>query len=372
MNKILAGFLTLVFLFVTMAPSADAASRVRKTLRNTHMTTPYAPQYQMPVYQTLYYQSPKPVYSNSAGSTYYYSSSYIAGYTYYSTPTPGYYYYSNTPAQTVVNTATQQGQYYYSPNYIAGYSYYPTPTPGYYYYHGSTAATHTPTPIVHHQNNANLICTIVGNIYQCTQSTYGSMSSIYPGCNSADIIIGGQIWASCNALDRNAGSTSKSGWFFAWDSQSTFVSNNGSNTTLEWQGKQTQTSAWTTGPCASGYRLPNRGEWETLQSYARANSSTISSLIGLQSNWAYQASRNTGGDITITSRLPVSAGYWTSTMDGSTPTVMHIGSRYAGYNTTGTDYGYVNTSSQWSYTDTGLELMTSTTGELANARCVRQ
>lgn len=51
---------------------------------------------------------------------------------------------------------------------------------------------------------------------------------------------------------------------------------------------------------------------------------------------------------------------------------MHIGSTYAGYNTTATEYGYVNNNGyQWTYTDTGLELIASTTGELANVRCIR-
>lgn len=109
-----------------------------------------------------------------------------------------------------------------------------------------------------------------------------------------------------------------------------------------------------------------------LQSYARAGSSTISSLIGLQSNGAYQGSRNTGGDITIASRLSVAGAYWTSSVDSGIPIVMHIGSVYAGYTTTGTDYGYVNRGYQWTYTDTGLELLRSTTGELANIRCIKQ
>lgn len=370
MNKILSSFFVFVFLFVTIAPVADASSRVRGTLRNTQ--TMYTPYYQAPAYQT-YYSQPTQVYPTSAGSTYYYSSNYVAGYTYYSTPTPGYYYYSNIPTQTQTSYATQQGQYYFSPNYIQWYTYYSSPTAGYYYYYGSnTTSNSNPIYTTNNQNNANLICTVINNIYQCTQNSYGPILSTYPGCSSADIVIGGQIWASCNALDRNAGSIAKSGWFFAGDTQSTFTSYNGSNTTLEWMGKQTQTSAWTTGPCASGYRLPNRGEWEILQSYARSNSSTIASLIGLQSNGAYQASRNSAGDVTISSRLPVSASYWTSTMDGGTPTVMHVGSTYAGYSTTGTDYGYVNSGYQWAYTDTGLQLQRSTTGELANARCVRQ
>ena len=282
MQKIFAVLVAFCLLFVTVAPLADASSRVRRTLRNTQ-TTPYSSYYQAPVYQTPYYPQPAQVYPTSAGSTYYYSSNYVAGYTYYSTPTPGYYYYSNIPTQTVTSTATQQGQYYFSPNYIAGYTYYSSPTAGYYYYYNTTIANqgnYYQAP----QNNSNMICTVVNNIYQCTQNSYGPVSSTYPGCSSADIIIGGQIWASCNALDRNAGSTAKSGWFFAGDVQSTFTSYNGSNTTLEWMGKQTQTSAWTTGPCAPGYRLPNRGEWEVLQSYARANSSTIANLISLQSN----------------------------------------------------------------------------------------
>ncbi len=278
MNKLLVGFVAVVFLFFTLSQLADASSRVRGTLRNTQIrsTVPYYP---TPAYQT-YYSQPTQVYPTSAGSTYYYSSNYVAGYTYYTTPTPGYYYYSNVPTQTTTSYATQQGQYYFSPNYIQGYVYYSSPTPGYYYYYGiNTTANNTPIYTNNNQNNANLICTVIGNIYQCSQNSYGPVSSTYPGCSSADIVIGGQIWASCNVLDRNAGSTSKSGWFFAGDTQSTFTSYNGSNTTLEWMGKQTQTSAWTTGPCASGYRLPNRGEWEVLQSYARANSSTIANLI---------------------------------------------------------------------------------------------
>jgi hypothetical protein len=94
-------------------------------------------------------------------------------------------------------------------------------------------------------------------------------------------------------------------------------------------------------------------------------------MISLNQNGAYQGSRNTNGDITLANRLSVGAAYWTSSVDGGTPTVMHIGSPYAGYTTTGTDYGYVNSGYQWTYMDTGLQLMRSTTGELANVRCIR-
>ena len=386
MQKIISILISICLLFVTLAPVADASVRIRKG-RNTQ-TTPYypspvyqspyhsqyqAPAYQNPYYQVPIYQIPVQVTHTSVGSTYYYSANYVAGYTYYSVPTPGYYYYTNIPQATTQTYNTQQGQYYFSPTYIAGYTYYSSPNAGYYYYFNTTTNNNSYYNNNYYQtpHNNNQICTVINNVYQCMNNAYGPVSSTYPGCSTADIVIWGQIWASCNALDRNAGSTNRSGWFFAGDTQSTFTSYNGSNATLEWMGKQTQVGAWTTGPCASGYRLPNRGEWEVLQSYARANSTTIGSLISLQSNWGYQASRNSGWDVSLTSRLPVSAAYWTSTMDGGTPTVLHIGSSYAGYNTTGTDYGYVNNSYQWAYTDTGLTLQRSTTGELANVRCMR-
>lgn len=136
-------------------------------------------------------------------------------------------------------------------------------------------------------------------------------------------------------------------------------------------GKQTRESSPSIGPCATGYRLPTRGEWETLQSYARAGSTTIASLISLGQNGSYQGSRNTNGDIVIIGRLSASAAYWSSSVEGGVPVVMHVASSYAGYNTTGTDYGYVNNAYQWTYTDTGLALLRSTTGELANVRCIR-
>jgi hypothetical protein len=163
----------------------------------------------------------------------------------------------------------------------------------------------------------------------------------------------------------------KTGWFFAGDRESSFTSNNGSSTALEWMGKQTRESSWNVGPCATGYRLPTRSEWETLQSYARAGSTSIASLISLGQNGSYQGSRNTNGDIVITGRLSASAAYWSSSVDGGVPIVMHVGSTYAGYNTTGTDYGYVNNGYQWTYGDTGLALLRSTTGELANVRCIK-
>jgi hypothetical protein len=353
MKQMISFLLCVTSAALMLAPVADASVRVRNTTRST---------YQMPV---RYWTPPA---TTIPTNSYSFSPNYISGYTYYSSPTPGYYLYTSGPVS--YTTSVSHGQYYYSQNYVAGYTYYSSPTPGYYYYLTTT------TPYISsyqaQNQNQNLICTIINNVYQCTQNVYGPMYSTYPGCSQADIVIGGQIWASCNTLDRNKGSVEKSGWFFAGDVQSTFTSSNTANATLEWMGKQTMTSAWTTGPCASGYRLPTRGEWETLQSYARANSRSISDMIGLKQNGAYQASRNSAGDITITGRIPVSAGYWTSTMDNGTPTVMHIGSTYGGYRTDGTDYGYVSSGYNWTYTDTGLQLLRSTVGELANVRCVRQ
>jgi len=49
----------------------------------------------------------------------------------------------------------------------------------------------------------------------------------YPGCDRADIIIGGQVWAGCNATTQSKGSSEKSGWFFAGDKSASFLSYNG-------------------------------------------------------------------------------------------------------------------------------------------------
>jgi hypothetical protein len=243
MKKTLVSILSIVFLFVTIAPIADASSRVRRTLRNTQVT-PYNSYSQVPVYQSPYYQPPAQVYPTSAGSTYYYSPNYVQGYTYYSTPTPGYYYYNGIPSLPIVQPSVAQGQYYFSTNYIQGYTYYSTPNPGYYYYFATTTTANSNYNNTPSYNNSNMICTIINNVYQCMNNSYGPIYGTYPGCSAADIVIGGQIWASCNALDRNVGSTAKSGWFFAGDRESSFTSYNGSNTALEWMGKQTRESSW--------------------------------------------------------------------------------------------------------------------------------
>jgi len=69
MNKILTGFLSCILLFTTLAPVADASSRVKRTLRNpqTNGYTTYSSYSQTPVYQTqtnqtVYYTQPTPAY----------------------------------------------------------------------------------------------------------------------------------------------------------------------------------------------------------------------------------------------------------------------------------------------------------------------
>lgn len=245
MQKIISILISICLLFVTIAPVADASVRIRKG-RNMQTTTPYyQTPYHAPYYPSQIYQAPVQVTHMSVGSTYYYSPSYVAGYTYYATPTPGYYYYTNIPTQSTTQShSTQQGQYYFSPAYIAGYTYYSSPNPGYYYYFNTNNSYYNNNSYQTPQNNDGLICMVINNMYQCLNNAYGPVLSSYPGCGTADIIIGGQIWASCNALDRNIGSTNRSGWFFAGDAQSTFTSYNSSSATLEWVGKQTRDRSW--------------------------------------------------------------------------------------------------------------------------------
>ncbi len=222
MKKILSTLVLAVVFFTTVLPSADAAVRVRRD-RVALANAVYVPYYQAPqIYQPTQSYYPN---TNSNTNTYYFSPNYIQGYTYYSTPTPGYYLY-NSNAVNTYNTISE-GKYYFSPNYVPGYTYYSTPTSGYYYYLGTTTVSQNynynngnynynyNNQSTFPYNNGNTFCTIINGVYQCSQNVYGSDFARYPGCTSADIVIGGQIWASCNALDRNQGSTKKTGWFFA-------------------------------------------------------------------------------------------------------------------------------------------------------------
>ena len=57
----------------------------------------------------------------------------------------------------------------------------------------------------------------------------------YPGCDRSDIIVGGQIWAGCNAMTQAKGSSEKSGWFFAGDKYASFIAYNGMDQRLSFQ-----------------------------------------------------------------------------------------------------------------------------------------
>lgn len=210
MKKLLSVLVMLILGLISVLPTADAAVRLRRQTPRVQVQQPYysqQPQYYIPQYQT----------PQNTGNLYYFSTTPQAGYTYYSTPLPGYYYYGSTPVQA--QSVIEQGRYYFSTSYVAGYTYYPTPTPGYYYYLGKTSVnpnTYSPTytynPLY---NSGNTICVIINGGYQCTNNTTVPNGSTYPGCASQDILIGGQIWASCNVTDLRGASAGRSGWFFA-------------------------------------------------------------------------------------------------------------------------------------------------------------
>lgn len=142
-------------------------------------------------------------------------------------------------------------------------------------------------------------------VYQTIPSSPISIYSSYPGCARSDILIGGQVWAGCNALDRNIGSNDRSGWFFANDLQSSFASYNGQGQRLEWQGKVIPQANWGDGPCAPGYRLPSRSEWETVRMYARQNNTNVAGLLGLPQNGGYRGYKDSNSDVRIDYRYDV-------------------------------------------------------------------
>ena len=140
---------------------------------------------------------------------------------------------------------------------------------------------------------------------------------------------------------------------------------------LAWQGVQTRSSSWTHGPCASGYRLPTRGEWETAIWYARQNGVTLASLLSLSYNGGFYGYRDNAGNVTLSARTDVNGAYWSSTVEGSSPVVLHLASGYAGYRTDGTDYARNIDTARWQYNDTGLVLVQSNYSEIANVRCIK-
>ncbi len=196
----------------------------------------------------------------------------------------------------------------------------------------------------------------------------------YPGCTTGDLVIGGQVWASCNSLTKNKGSTVKSGWFSAGDTLATFLSYNGIGSRLEFQRKTSPTDSFI-GPCAKGYKVPNRGEWETAIYYSRLNGVTLSTLLGLPYNGSYRTFRDSDGDIMVTARENVLGAYWTSTYEdiwGYRPVVLHLGATYLGYRIDGTEWVYKEETRTFQYGENGLELVGGEESEMANVRCIRR
>jgi len=200
---------------------------------------------------------------------------------------------------------------------------------------------------------------------------YTSGGSRYPGCSRSDIVVGGQTWASCNAQTRRVGSDTVSGWFFSGDMYSVYESSNGIGNTLTWKGRSLVGRSWTLGPCAPGYRLPTRGEWETAVFYARQNNVLLASLLSLPYNGGLYGYRDRANNVTVDARVDVGGAYWTSTTATDTPIVLHLGSNYAGYRTDGTDILTRQQQYRWQYGEEGLELVPGVASELANVRCIK-
>lgn len=197
----------------------------------------------------------------------------------------------------------------------------------------------------------------------------------YPGCDRSDILIGGQVWAGCNAMTQSKGSSEKSGWFFAGDKYASFIAYNGIDQRLSFQGKyKPQDWGWTVGPCARGYRLPNRWDFETAIYYSRLNGTSLAWLLVLPENGGYRTYRDSDGDIMVESRTQVTGAYWTSTKEniyGLRNIVLHLWSVSSGRRMDGTEGVYNTEKYTWQYDDAGLELIGGEQTEMANVRCIR-
>lgn len=197
----------------------------------------------------------------------------------------------------------------------------------------------------------------------------------YPGCDRADIIVGGQVWAGCNSTTQSKGSSARSGWYFAGDKSASFLSYNGIDQRLDFQGKyKSQDWGWTVGPCARGYKIPTRSDYETAIYYSRLNTTSLASLLALPENGGYKSYRDSDGDIMVESRVNVTGSYWTSTKEdiyGLRNIIVHLGTSYGGRRMDGTDGIYNSDKYTWQYDDAGLELVGGEVSEMANLRCIR-
>ncbi len=205
-------------------------------------------------------------------------------------------------------------------------------------------------------------------------ASFANWGDAYPGCANADITIGDQVWASCNAVSRSEGSDLLSGWFLWGQTLPTMLSKNGATKLYEEILRSTSRSDFTRGPCATGYRIPTRYEWESIIFTSRRNGSTVAAILSLPLNGSRVITRDAKGKITNVQVTTFDAAYWTSstvTFGGKTPMVMHIGQRsgYNRYDTT--DGGYSKSGYGWQWKSDGKELVESSVNEIANVRCIR-
>ena len=98
---------------------------------------------------------------------------------------------------------------------------------------------------------------------------------------------------------------------------------------------------------------------------------TLASLLSLSYNGGFYGYRDNAGNVTLSARTDVNGAYWSSTVEGSSPVVLHLASGYAGYRTDGTDYARNIDTARWQYNDTGLVLVQSNYSEIANVRCIK-
>lgn len=196
--------------------------------------------------------------------------------------------------------------------------------------------------------------------------------SAYPGCPRWDIIIGGQIWAACNATVKWGSTSDISGWFLSGGKNPVFLSRNWSLSLSPFK-KIGNASDFQNGPCAPGYTLPTRGDWETIISAARLNQTSVANLLSLPQNsgWIVQKTKN---KTSLIARQNIMGSYWSSTVEdiyGNRPIVFHISSAFGNTRLDSTDPTNTETGYSWQRTDTGLELVPSENTEIANVRCIR-